>query len=143
MPNTVFSELRRQKIFHNKDFPLEILMHEYKTRTDRWHRHLDFYELVVICSGHARNENKVSSTMVQAGNVFLLPAGSVHRYQEIHQFWHYNVLFDPALLDAQSADAEAIARLSHVVSQMPPSTPEAACSQLLSVDEGVLAHLIA
>jgi len=142
MPNTVFSELRRQKIFHNKDFPLEILMHEYKTRTDRWHRHQDFYELVVICSGHARNENKVSSTMVQAGNVFLLPTGSVHRYREIHQFWHYNLLFDPALLTPNLPMLKQLPGY-RMLFQMPPTTPETACSQLLSVDEGVLAHLIA
>lgn len=142
MPDLALIELRRQKLFHDTDFPLEIFMHEYKARTNRWHRHQDFYELVVICSGHARNENEVSSTMVQAGNVFLLPAGSVHRYREIHQFWHYNVLFDPALLTPNLPMLKQLPGY-RMLFQMPPSTPEAACSQLLSVDEGILAHLIA
>ncbi len=142
MPDPTFKELRGQNYFHDTDLPLKIYMHEYKSRTDRWHRHQDFYELVIICSGHACNENEASSTMVQAGNVFLFPAGSVHRYREIHHFWHYNLLFDPALLTPNLPMLKQLPGY-RMLFQMPPATSEGSCSQLLSVDESVLARLIA
>ncbi|MFA6929948.1 MAG: AraC family transcriptional regulator [Lentisphaeria bacterium] len=141
MPTALLRELQGRNFFHDAELPLKIFMHEYKSHTDRWHRHQDFYELVVICSGHACNENEASATMVQAGDVYLFPAGSVHRYRQIQHFWHYNLLFDPAIL---TPNLPYLMQLPgyQLLFHFPPRPASDACSQVLSVDESVLARLI-
>ena len=96
--------LRGSKHFRNPKLPLTVSLQGYRSSVDKWHRHEDFYELVIVCSGSARNENRAVQEQLHAGNVFLMPDQTVHRYTEIKNFRHYNVLFDPALLDTGHPD---------------------------------------
>ncbi|OQA80287.1 MAG: HTH-type transcriptional activator RhaS [Lentisphaerae bacterium ADurb.Bin242] len=134
------TDLFGSRFFGGTDLPLKIYMHDYKSATDKWHRHNEFYELVIVCSGTAHNENTRRSESVHAGNVFLFPSGSVHRYTGIRNFCHYNILFQPSLLKIDQVNLASL-----------PGYPllfqfqfegEDRCSPLLSVDETVLSRLV-
>ncbi len=140
MRTGIETELYGRTYFRGTDLPLKIYMHDYKSATDKWHRHNEFYELVIVCSGTAHNENSRRSEPVRAGNVFLFPSGSVHRYTGIRNFRHYNILFQPALLEIRQVNLASL-----------PGYPllfrflfegEDRCSALLSVDETVLSRLV-
>lgn len=74
--------------------PLAVFRWDTYARNDSFHRHCDFYELVLVYRGSARNDNGTGRLeTVTVGNVFLLPPGSIHRYQAIHEFAHFNILF--------------------------------------------------
>ena len=60
------------KHFRNPKLPLTVGMRGYLSSVDKWHRHEDFYELVIVCSGSARNENRAVQEQLHAGNVFLM-----------------------------------------------------------------------
>ena len=96
--------LMGSKHFRNPKLPLTVRLQGYRSSVDKWHRHEDFYELVIVCSGSARNENRAMQEQVHAGNVFLMPNQTAHRYTDIKNFRHYNVLFDPSLLETGHPD---------------------------------------
>ncbi|MGN0869752.1 MAG: AraC family ligand binding domain-containing protein, partial [Victivallales bacterium] len=133
-------ELYSRKQFRHTTLPLSIEMYDYKSTTDKWHRHTDFHELVIVCSGKARNENSRRSEQVHAGHVYLLPSGSVHRYAKLWNFRHYNVLFQPQILDIGSVNIAALPGYSHLFHFQ--FDGEDRCSPLLSVDETILSQLI-
>lgn len=134
------TELYSSKFFKGAELPLKIYMHEYKSATDKWHKHNDFYELVIVCSGTARNENSLRSEPVRAGNICLFPSGSVHRYTGIKNFCHYNILFLPSLLKFDQVNLSSLPGYSHLFQFQ--FTGEDRCSPLLSVDETVLSKLV-
>lgn len=138
--NIQIQELYSRDQFRNTTLPLSIEMFDYKTTTDKWHRHVDFYELVIVCSGRARNENSRRSDQIRAGHVYLLPSGSVHCYVKLENFRHYNILFQPQILNAGSVSITALPGYSHLFCFL--FDGEDRCSPLLSVEEPVLAQLI-
>ena len=87
------------KLSKDASLLLQIDMPTYRVTVDKWHRHEDFYELVVVCSGTGSIETQAGRESVHAGNVFLFPDQTVHRYAEIKNFRHYNILFHPSLLN--------------------------------------------
>lgn len=133
-------ELYSRDQFRHTTLPLSIEMFDYKTTTDKWHRHVDFYELVIVCSGKARNENRLRSEQIRAGHVYLLPSGTVHRYINLKNFRHYNILFQPQILNLGSVSITALPGYSHLFRFL--FDGEDRCSPLLSVDEAVLTQLI-
>lgn len=134
------TELYGNSFFRGADLPLKIYMHDYKSATDKWHRHNDFYELVIVCSGTAHNENTRRSESVRAGNVFLFPPGSVHRYTGIRNFRHYNILFQPSLLKIDQVNLASLPGYP-LLFQFQFDGADC-CSRLLSVDEAVLSRLV-
>lgn len=89
--------------------PLAVFRWDTYVRSDDYHRHCDFYELVLVYKGSARNDSGTGTLeTVTAGNVFLLPPGSIHRYQAIHEFAHFNILFRPELLNQIRFDLETL-----------------------------------
>ena len=89
--------------------PLAVFRWDTYVRSDDYHRHCDFYELVLVYKGSARNDSGTGTLeTVTVGNVFLLPPGSIHRYQAIHEFAHFNILFRPELLNQIRFDLETL-----------------------------------
>ena len=82
---------------------MNILIWEYPDTTDFWHLHKDFCELVVVLAGSACSETDKTKQEVHAGDVFFLPAGSLHRYSKIRSLRNYNLLFKPEVLSAPPA----------------------------------------
>ncbi|MBE6359177.1 MAG: helix-turn-helix domain-containing protein [Lentisphaerae bacterium] len=78
-----------------------IFNHQYSRRNDKWHRHGDFYELVLVCGGTACNEIGDKRQWLRAGAMQIFYPGTVHRYTSIRDFYHYNLLFSPALLQGK------------------------------------------
>ena len=76
-----------------------------------WHRHCDFFEIMVCCSGTARHEDDFESIVLSAGDVLFLPPESVHRYTGIRSFRHYNVLFNTELLPFLASGGIPLKRL--------------------------------
>ncbi len=140
MPELQAYGLFSRNFFRGGELPLKIFMHEYKSSTDKWHKHHDFYELVLVCSGSARNENRQRRETVKAGNVLLFPSGSVHRYTAIRNFCHYNILFDPELIDLPGMRLNRLPGYRMLLDFL--YSDEDRCSNLLSVDEAVLSRLV-
>ena len=99
-----------------------------------------FMNLVVVMQRNARNENGKRRELVRAGNIFLLPDHSVHRYAGIKNFCHYNILFHPSLLKFDQVNLASLPGYSELFHFQ--FNGEDQCSQLLSVDEAALSKLV-
>ena len=127
--------------FKDSGLPLKVTMPDYRFKSDKWHRHNDFYELVVICSGSASLETRHKSEPVHSGNIFLLPDQMVHRYADIKNFRHYNILFHPSLLNCGgSVDLKNLPGYVNLFNFQ--HSGEERYSKLNSVDEQTLAKLV-
>ena len=85
-------------LFQEISFPLKVFMYDYDSPSNDWHRHNGFYELVIVCSGTAKNELPGETELVAPGTIFMMPPGALHRYTAIRHFRHYNVLFSEELM---------------------------------------------
>ena len=133
-----YSEMRPDDLFPDPSFPLNVFMYDYESSANDWHRHMTFYELVIVCSGTAENALPSGSELVTPGTVFLMPPGAVHRYTAIRRFRHYNVLFTDALLNTGNLNlARLLAEspLSHFSETRP-------CSAFFHVGENALSQLV-
>ncbi len=90
--------LEWDNLWFDPSSPMNILIWEYPESSDLWHLHKDFCELVVALAGSASSETDKDKHVVHAGDVFFLPAGSLHRYNKIRSFRNYNLLFKPEVL---------------------------------------------
>ena len=135
-------KLSGSTLFPSPELPLKVEMPNYRSNTDKWHCHTDFYELVIVCSGSARSENRNGQEQLHAGNVFLFPDRTVHRYADIRNFRHYNVLFDPMLLNTghPHMDLSSLPGYKNLFSFR--FSGEERCSRINSVDEQTQTRLI-
>jgi len=62
------------------------------------HGHGNNWELVVVTAGSGRHLLEHDSFEISAGDVFVIPAGTLHGYAECKQLGLVNVLFDPRRL---------------------------------------------
>ena len=110
---------------------------------DSFHRHCDFYELVLVYRGSARNDNGTGRLeTVTVGNVFLLPPGSIHRYQAIHEFAHFNILFRPELLNQVRFDLEELPGFQTLFRSFGAAGDPAAVSPCLFLPETEMANVM-
>ena len=79
--NTEKIELTGRNYYKPVQLPLKIM--QLSNEQVLWHEHKDFYELVIVCNGSARNENNIRTEIIHAGNVFLMPAQTSHRYYDL------------------------------------------------------------
>ncbi|MBE6379871.1 MAG: helix-turn-helix domain-containing protein [Lentisphaerae bacterium] len=119
------------------NIPLSIRLQEYPGMSDLWHSHDDFAELVIITNGKVVNELPDCSRPMQSGDIMIFYPGSIHRYNRIRQLRHYNVLFDPALLELFPGVLRGMSNYSSIA----PSANHA--SELLHLDEKELFNAIA
>ena len=66
-----------------------------KQDDDQWHRHLDFYELVILLEGTVWDDSPVGQEMYKPGDFLIYAPGSVHHYSRLRNSRYYNVLFLP------------------------------------------------
>ncbi len=69
---------------------------------NRQHGH-EFYEMVFIVRGSALHSTGGSTSILTAGDIFLLPPGQSHNYISTHNTHLYNCLFLPAALEGVAA----------------------------------------
>ena len=135
--------LSRKEMFKGSGLPLEISMPDYRVKIDKWHKHDDFYELVVVCSGSACIETGMGCEPVHSGSIYLFPDQTVHRYTEIKNFRHYNILFHPSLLTFSNAEWIDLKNLPGYANLFNfQHSGEERYSKLNSVDESVLTKLV-
>ena len=91
-------------IIRNNSGKVLISDYAYSGRTDLWHCHCDFYELVVVTGGAACSERVDGSEWLQVGSLCLFQPGTVHRYCAMRDFRHFNLLFSPDLLKGEQWD---------------------------------------
>ena len=131
-------EMRPDNLFPDPSFPLNVFMYDYEASANDWHRHMAFYELVIVCSGTAENVLPSGRELVTPGTVFLMKPGASHRYTAIRRFRHYNVLFTDALLNTGNlnfARLLAASPLSHF-------SEGRQCSAFFHVGESALSQLV-
>ncbi|MBQ9337263.1 MAG: helix-turn-helix domain-containing protein [Lentisphaeria bacterium] len=133
-------ELSSGNFFEQPDLPVRVQL--CRNRRVVWHRHKDFYELVIICNGSARNLNQAGAETVHAGNVFLMPDQTTHRYSDLKDFRYYDIIFDPSLLKdpIPAVHLESLAGYPTLFDFQ--FTGENRHSRLLTVNRGVLAKLV-
>lgn len=123
--------------------PLAVFRWDSYARNDTYHRHCDFYELVLVYRGSARNDNGVGQiTTITVGNVFLLPPGSIHRYQAIHEFAHFNILFRPELLNQLRFDLEDLPGFQSLFRNFSAAGDPLAVSPFLTLPETEMTNII-
>lgn len=123
--------------------PLAVFRWDSYARNDTYHRHCDFYELVLVYRGSARNDNGVGQiTTITVGNVFLLPPGSIHRYQAIHEFAHFNILFRPELLNQLRFDLEDLPGFQSLFRNFGTAGDPLAVSPFLTLPETEMTNVI-
>ena len=133
-------ELSGSEFYRETNLPLKVqLLGERKVN---WHRHRDFYELVIVCNGSALHVNRVRGETIHAGDVFLMPEQSIHRYTDFNNFRYYNILFHPSLLETgvKTVHLESLAGY-HTLFDFQFSG-ENRCSRMLKVDSSVLTRLV-
>jgi len=133
-------ELTGGQFYRETNLPLRVqLVGEKKVL---WHRHRDFYELVIVCNGSALHVNRIRSETIHAGNVFLMPDQTIHRYTDFNNFRYYNILFHPSLLETgvKGVHLESLAGY-HMLFDFQFSG-ENRCSRMLTVDSAVLFRLV-
>lgn len=139
----VQANLSGRNFFKDSGLPLKVLMPDYSVRVDKWHRHDGFYELVVVCTGSACLETRSERKPVHSGHIYLFPDQTVHRYTEIKNFRHYNVLFHPSLLNIGGSGKLSLENLPGYENLFGfQYAGEERCSKLNSVDEPTLARLV-
>ena len=77
-------------------FPLRVVRYDHR-RNRRMHQH-DFFELVLVTSGHARHVTPNGSCDISEGDVFLIRPGTAHAYEAVSDFSLVNLIYAPQLL---------------------------------------------
>lgn len=138
MKNRKYIDMQAADLFQEISFPLKVFMYDYDSPSNDWHRHNGFYELVIVCSGTAKNELPQETELVAPGTIFLMFPGAIHRYTSIRHFRHYNVLFSEELLNTGNLNlARQLAS-----SPLSQSSGERLCSPFLPVNESALSKLV-
>lgn len=133
--------LAGEDYYRQMDLPLKIQL--CRDRQVYWHRHRDFYELVIVVSGSAHHSNRVRSETIHAGDVFLMPDSTSHRYAGFWNFRYYNILFHPSLLKFKVNAPVHLESLAgyHTLFDFQFSG-EDRCSRILTLDEASLSGVI-
>ncbi|UKI34831.1 MAG: AraC family ligand binding domain-containing protein [Lentisphaeria bacterium] len=77
-------------------FPLRVVRYDHR-RNRRMHQH-DFFELVLVTSGHSRHVTPNGSCEISAGDIFLIRPGTAHAYEAVSDFSLVNLIYAPNLL---------------------------------------------
>jgi len=103
MPRT----LKKSSVFGEGGYPLAVQLHPGHVRTVTPHEH-EFVELVVITGGMGVHVTEAEAFPILAGDVFVIPLGQAHSYQETESLALYNILFDPQRLQMPLADLRGL-----------------------------------
>lgn len=87
------SELRNKLQWPDFNFHVLYCLHDSRFGINWRHTHEDYYEMVIVRSGHATHCCEGESVRIQAGDVFLLTPGQTHHYISHGEFGIYNLLF--------------------------------------------------
>ena len=77
-------------------FPLRVVRYDHR-RNRRMHQH-DFFELVLVVTGHARHVTPDGSCEISERDVFLIRPGTAHAYEAVSDFSLVNLIYAPNLL---------------------------------------------
>lgn len=97
----------RDYVFPQSDFTLGITLNEFHPDYPK-HTH-EFSELVIIGNGSGINIVDGISYPLSAGDVFVIPKGRVHEYQQTDHLTTYNVYFDAKQLGLKQWDTGLLA----------------------------------
>ena len=72
MKNRKYIDMQATDLFQEISFPLKVFMYDYDSPSKDWHPHTGFSELVIVCSGTAKNELPGETELVAPGTIFLM-----------------------------------------------------------------------
>lgn len=98
--------IHRDYVFKQDSFPLAVHLNpghpDYPP-----HRH-EFEELVIIREGTGINSVDNMDYPLQAGDIFIMPKGRTHAYNQTHHLICYNIYFDSSQLDLKRWITQAL-----------------------------------
>lgn len=92
----------------NESFPFFIQYGEHSENMEM-HGHEDFYELVIVLSGHAEHIVDNERFSVRRGDVFVMGSGIAHGYENPQDFHICNIMFRPEALLSADYDIKRLA----------------------------------
>ena len=101
----MFRILKTQEFFTESNLPLSVFQHLHSSNDEKRHTH-EFCELVIVESGSALHTTDSGQYRVKAGDVFIIPKGSFHKYTEVNELLLINVLYDPDALPLPVLDMD-------------------------------------
>lgn len=103
-------------ILSGHDFPLAILHMHGKDVMGAKHGH-NFYELVLIVSGHGVYRHGHVTHTLKAGDIFLLCPGDVHYYVSQNELSLINVIWDAEAMPIQCLDQDTFGKFQALYRQ--------------------------
>ncbi|OQA85186.1 MAG: HTH-type transcriptional activator RhaR [Lentisphaerae bacterium ADurb.Bin242] len=100
--------LKPHLIWSNFKFSVLFCRHGKEYGPCNRHRHDDFYELVFIRSGNSFHVMGDRRLKISTGNVFLIPPGEIHSYEDANDLEIYNILFAPSFLKHFHNDMQSL-----------------------------------
>lgn len=70
----------------------------------KWHYHADFYELLIVLDGTAKQRVNHQDYYIKRGDVFVFEEGVSHNFTDVHDLHICNIMFQPAALADQYHD---------------------------------------
>jgi AraC-like DNA-binding protein len=68
------------------------------------HKHIDFFELVIVLNGNATHIVNSHHSFIKKGNVFVINNETFHAYKDPHDFKICNIMFRPEILQSVGPD---------------------------------------
>lgn len=104
--------------------------------TDIWHRHWDFYELVIVTSSTLVDESLTGRRVLHSGNFVIYAPGSIHHYTQMRSTSYINVLFLPSMLEMPGMELKG---LEGVKALLPP---EGESSDIFTLPDDLMPQVI-
>ena len=78
-------------------FPF-FIQYGHHDRDHKWHYHADFYELMIVMDGTAKQQINHQNYYIKRGDVFVLGEGVSHNFEDVRDLHICNIMFQPSAL---------------------------------------------
>ncbi|WP_337461009.1 AraC family transcriptional regulator [Jutongia sp.] len=78
-------------------FPF-FIQYGHHDRDHKWHYHADFYELMIVMDGTAKQQINHQNYYIKRGDVFVFGEGVSHNFEDVRDLHICNIMFQPSAL---------------------------------------------
>ncbi len=81
----------------NRIFPF-FIQYGHHTEDQKKHYHADFYELMIVLDGTAKQRVNHQDYYIKRGDVFVFGEGVIHDFKDVHDLHICNIMYQPSFL---------------------------------------------